>query len=327
MGNKLSSVSAIILFLSVSLPATAVERNVEKSFNVKRGGTLHLNSDLGSVDIKSHARDTVQVKVDLVAHTSSDSRAEDIFENFKLSFNNTDKDVTIVGDIAEKWFWRNNRLSVHFDITVPEQYNLEVKTGGGRIIVDDIKGQVEVKTSGGSIRLGNIDGELDARTSGGYISVEDVTGNSYVKTSGGGIRVGKVKGNLEATTSGGGIDVDGVDGDLIAHTSGGHLKLLNVSGGLVGDTSGGPIVAELTKQVTDRVELRTSGGGIQLSVPADFKADLDASTSGGHVYTDIPVTVHGHLSKSSINGKINGGGPEVRLRSSGGGIRITQNTR
>ena len=327
MGKIFSSVIAIILCFSVSLPAMAVERNVEKSFNVKRGGTLHLDSDLGSVDIKSHAQDTVQVKVDLVAHTSSDSRANDIYDNFNLTFDNTDKDVIINGDITENWFWHNNRLSVHFDITVPEKYNLEVKTGGGNIGVSDIKGKVTLKTSGGSIRLGNIDGELDARTSGGYVNVEDVTGNTVVKTSGGGIRIGRVKGNLEAITSGGGIEVDGVDGDLIAHTSGGHLKLLNVSGGLVGDTSGGPIVAELTKQVTDRVELRTSGGGIQLSVPADFKADLDASTSGGHVYTDIPVTVHGHLSKSSITGKINGGGPEVRLRSSGGGIRITQSTR
>lgn len=326
MRKRIYSAIAIILCLSASLPAIAVERNIEKSFHVKRGGTLYLDSDLGSVDIKSHAGNTVLVKVELVARTSSDRRAEEIYDNYVLSFKNSEEDVTIDGDLAEHWFWHNNRLSVRFDITVPEQYNLEIKTGGGRIEVSDIKGQATLKTSGGSIMLGNIDGKLDARTSGGSIKVEDVIGDTLVKTSGGNIRIGRVKGNLEARTSGGGIDVDGVDGNLIAHTSGGHLRLLNVSGSLVGDTSGGPIVAELTRQLTDRVELRTSGGGIKLSVPAGFKANLDASTSGGHVYTDIPVTVHGHLSKSSITGKINGGGPEVRLRSSGGGIRITQNT-
>ena len=326
MGNRALTIFAIIICLSASFPVPAVERNIEKSFNVQPGGTLNLNSDIGTVDIKSHAENTVLVNVELNAHTSSDSRAKEIFDNYKLSFNNTGKDVSIGGEIAENRFWHNNRLSVHFSIEVPEQFNLEVKTGGGHINVSDINGRATLKTSGGSIRLGNIEGELDARTSGGSIKVEDVTGNTFVKTSGGSIRIGRVKGNLEARTSGGGIDVDGVDGNLIAHTSGGHLRLLNVSGSLVGDTSGGPIVAELTRQVKDRVELRTSGGGIKLTVPADFKADLDATTSGGQVYTDIPVTVHGHLSNTSIHGKINGGGPKVMLRTSGGGIRITHHT-
>ena len=326
MGNRALAVFAIIICLSASVPAMAVERNVEKSFNVKRGGTLILNSDTGTVDIKSHAQNTVLINVELIAHTSSDSRAKDIYDNFKLDFNNDNKGVTITGNLGSSWSWPNKRLTVHFNITVPNQYNLAVKTGGGYINVSDIKGQATLKTSGGSIKLGNIDGELDARTSGGSIKVEDVAGNTFVKTSGGSIRIGRVKGNLEARTSGGGIDVDGVDGNLIAHTSGGGLHLMNISGSLIGDTSGGPIVAELTGQVKDRVELRTSGGGIRLSVPADFKADLNASTSGGRVYTDIPVTVHGHISNTSIHGKMNGGGPEVSLRTSGGGIRITHNT-
>lgn len=290
MGNRILTILAIILCLSASLPATAVERNVEKSIDVKRGGTLYLNSDLGGVEISSHAQNTVQVKVRMVAHTSSDSRAEDIFNNFTLDFNKNDKDVTISGSLPKRWFWNNYHLSVYFNVTVPEQYNLDVRTGGGRIIVGDIKGQVTVKTSGGGIKLGNIKGEVNARTSGGGIDVKDVTGNASVKTSGGGIRIGSVKGNLEARTS------------------------------------GGPIIAELTRQVDGPVELRTSGGGIRLTIPADFKANLDASTSGGRVYSDIPITVHGKISNTTINGKINGGGPELRLRSSGGGIRIEQST-
>lgn len=324
MGNRALTVFAIIICLAASVPAMAVERNVEKSFNVKPGGTLNLSSDTGTVDIKSHTENTVLVSVELIAHTSSDNTAKDIFDNFNLGFNHDGKDVTITGNLDNSWFWHSSRLTVHFNITVPNQYNLKVKTSGGYINVSDLKGRATLKTSGGSVKLGNIDGELDARTSGGGIKVEDVTGNTLVKTSGGSIRIGRVKGNLDARTSGGGIDVDGVDGNLIAHTSGGHLILLNISGNLVGYTSGGPIVAELTKQVTGRVELRTSGGGIKLTVPAGFRADLDASTSGGRIFTDIPVTVHGRISNSSINGKMNGGGPEVRLRSSGGSIRINQ---
>lgn len=327
MGNKTALVIAVIISLSASIPAVAVERNVEKSFDVKPGGTLKLNTDIGTVEINSHKDNTVQVKVRLVAHTSSDGRAEDIFDNYELTFDNTNSDVTIKGKFVDNWMWRGNRLSAHFTITVPEQYNIGVETAGGNIDVGDIKGLVTLKTSGGRINLGNIDGEINARSSGGGIKVEDVTGDTIVFTSGGSIRVGTVKGNLDARTSGGGIDVDGVEGNLVARTSGGGLHLMNISGELSGDTSGGPIVAELTKQVTGRVELRTSGGSIKLSVPADFRADLKASTSGGHVYTDIPVSVQGKISNSSLNGKVNGGGPEVVLRTSGGNIEITNKAR
>ena len=74
------------------------------------------------------------------------------------------------------------------------------------------------------------------------------------------------------------------------------------------------------------MELRTSGGGIFLTVPADFKADLDASTSGGRVKTDLPVTVKGTISKNKLQGAVNGGGPNVILRTSGGNIELRENS-
>lgn len=36
----------------------------------------------------------------------------------------------------------------------------------------------------------------------------------------------------------------------------------------------------------------------------------------------MPIMVQGLLGKREVNGKINGGGPELYLRSSGGPIRI-----
>lgn len=50
--------------------------------------------------------------------------------------------------------------------------------------------------------------------------------------------------------------------------------------------------------------------------------DLDAHTSGGDVTTDMPVTILGRQTESTLNGKVNGGGPKLVLRSSGGDIRV-----
>jgi hypothetical protein len=79
---------------------------------------------------------------------------------------------------------------------------------------------------------------------------------------------------------------------------------------------------EVAKQIANPLEISTSGGSISLAVPADFKADIEATTSGGRVACDLPVA--GKIKSSSIKGKVNGGGPEVVLRTSGGNIEVAR---
>jgi hypothetical protein len=43
---------------------------------------------------------------------------------------------------------------------------------------------------------------------------------------------------------------------------------------------------------------------------------------GCGVSTDLPVTIQGSIRRDTLRAKINGGGPELYLRTSGGGIHI-----
>jgi hypothetical protein len=54
---------------------------------------------------------------------------------------------------------------------------------------------------------------------------------------------------------------------------------------------------------------------------------LDASTSGGEVRADgLTITLeHGGSGKSKLVGAVNGGGPRLKLRTSGGDVRIRTN--
>jgi hypothetical protein len=70
------------------------------------------------------------------------------------------------------------------------------------------------------------------------------------------------------------------------------------------------------------MKLATSGGSITLHLTSDARVDIDASASGGRVHSDLPVQVEGEISRSRLRGEINGGGPLLRLHSSGGGVRI-----
>lgn len=200
--------------------------------------------------------------------------------------------------------------------------SLNARTSGGGIEVGDVHGSAEVKTSGGDIKLGNIGGTVKAYTAGGGIRVMAVDGEAGLETSGGDIHVDRASQSLRASTSGGGIHVGHGAGPVDLKTSAGDITVAEASASVQGHTSGGSIRVSLSKTETSQIILSTSGGDIHLSLPTTAKYDIDAQASGGDVTTDLPVTITGKQSDGTLNGQFNGGGQPLRLKTSGGNIRI-----
>lgn len=67
------------------------------------------------------------------------------------------------------------------------------------------------------------------------------------------------------------------------------------------------------------VEAESSGGAVHL---ADVTGEVKLSSSGGGITADLPVTVRGRVEPGELRGTLNGGGALLKLRSSGGGIRL-----
>jgi hypothetical protein len=332
--RRLISFSICILTLSIAFIvsnesnsyARDIEDTVIKSFTVKRGQLFYLKADLGSVEVDSWAQNEVKVTVVKKADTNSKSRAEEIFEDLDLSFDQDNEGVKVRAEYhgPKGWWGERRRLNLRFEVMVPREFNLDVNTAGGGIQVTDLIGRSDLNTSGGSITVGRVDGPVNAKTSGGSIKVQEARGHVLAHTSGGSISIGETAGSVDANTSGGGISLDGVTGDTEAFTSGGSLNLKNLNGNVKAGTSGGSIYAELTGKIDQDCSLKTSGGSIRVFLPRNSSVDLDAYTSGGHVETDFPITMQGVIKKNSLKGKINDGGPLITLRTSGGSIYIKE---
>jgi len=149
----------------------------------------------------------------------------------------------------------------------------------------------------------------DVHTSGGGVSLEESRGPAVLHTSGGSITVGRVMGAAELSTSGGGIKIDSVEGAVQAHTSGGSVR------------------AGIAGPLKEDCVLSTSGGGVKVNVDKAAAFRLDASTSGGGVDADgITITMESsNRGRSRLAGSVNGGGPLLKLRSSGGDIVVRAN--
>lgn len=318
-----AAIAAVLGLVSISAAQAAIDSPIHRNFNVHPGGTIIIDTDIGDIKVVSGAAN-VSVDVNRHAKTMSRSHADELFKDFEVTFAQEGNDVRVSArdHHPTSWFHWNSDLDVHFVVNVPSQYNVDLKTSGGDIAVSDLNGQVKAKTSGGNVSLGRINGLVDAHTSGGDVSLAGSHASALLSTSGGDIKVGDAGASLNVRTSGGSIDIRHAASDLKAHTSGGSIEIGDAAGTIDASTSGGSIRARLSAQPRADSKLETSGGGITIHVAQHVSLDVDAHTSGGDVASDLPVTILGKQNDSSLNGKLNGGGPKLVLRSSGGDIRL-----
>ena len=301
--------------------------SIEKTFQVRPGGHLKLETVYGSVEVNTSNTNTLEIEVFREAKSFSSSRAEQILEDFEVDFQQEGNTVFVTGKYKGRGLegFRNNigkYIRINFVVSAPREFNVDLATRGGKITVDDLKGEVRSHTSGGSLNFSRIEGSVWGKTSGGSIKLLSCTGTAEVKTSGGSITLGEVSGDVIARTSGGGIRVERAKGNVDVHTSGGSITVEEVEGSIQARTSGGSVKAHISRQPESDCSLKTSGGSVTVYLADDIAVNVNAGTSGGRVYTEFPVMIQGEIKKTSLKAKINGGGPELYLHTSGGSVHI-----
>lgn len=136
------------------------------------------------------------------------------------------------------------------------------------------------------------------------------------------------KNDLDLNASNGGITITGVTGNLKFDTTNGGVRLTDLGGRVSGSTRNGGLTVSLTGSRWDGegIDVETSNGGVTVAVPDGYNAALDASTTNGGMSIDFPITVQGNLTgrRTNIQTTLGSGGPEVRVRTTNGGVRINR---
>jgi DUF4097 and DUF4098 domain-containing protein YvlB len=221
------------------------------------------------------------------------------------------------------------------------------ETGGGSIDVGNVNGDIGLHTGGGTIRVRHANGKITAETGGGPVDIESGGQDANIETGGGSIEVRHCSGKLKASTGGGGIDLGDIGGPVDIDTGGGSIRLNSAKGHVHAETSGGGIelfgvpsaqvqtgaggiTVKLVNTGADRrdSELETSAGDITVYIASDVAVDVRASVdmaNGHHInsdFSDIHVRSEGEWGSKTLtaDGKLNGGGPILKVRTSTGDI-------
>ncbi|MGY3089956.1 hypothetical protein ACVWYF_003004 [Hymenobacter sp. UYAg731] len=139
-----------------------------------------------------------------------------------------------------------------------------------------------------------------------------------------------------STVNNGDITVDNVTGELEITNVNGTIQLNQVAGSVVANTVNGNLIV-VFKSVTAGAPMAfsTLNGKVDVTFPSSIKAALKMKSERGDVYSDFDVavdkgaakvtrTTQNGLSRLSTDdwtyGKVNGGGPEVMLKTFNGDI-------
>jgi hypothetical protein len=145
--------------------------------------------------------------------------------------------------------------------------------------------------------------------------------------------------NLElASVNGSGITVENVEGELEIESVNGAVTLTNVAGSVVVNSQNGGVTATLSRVMADKPMAFTSfNGKVDVTMPANIKATLKMRSDNGDIFTDFDVqlqqapsptrrSTRGGGTRLEVNravyGSINGGGPEIELRTYNGTVYL-----
>jgi DUF4097 and DUF4098 domain-containing protein YvlB len=200
-----------------------------------------------------------------------------------------------------------HNISVDYDISVPADTTVRTQTGSGDQEVRGTHGNAEIQTGSGDVRLTSLTGEIQ------------------VKTGSGDVRAREVSGAVRGSTGSGDIELQETGpGDIELRTGSGGIQAHGVQGAFRGETGSGDITAEGTQ--SGSWEMHTGSGNVHVHLPPNAAFDADISTSSGSIDVGSPVemTVQGRIGEphKTVQGKVRGGGPLLRVRTGSGDIHI-----
>src|SRR3984893_9141869 len=140
---------------------TRISADRPGSLQTSDGLTLRLTTDLGSVKVVPLEKGAAPA-CHYTVHIETDARtplARHLLDHYSLSAKSTSDGVEITGNLppqSARLTTSGAQFSVQFDIEVPPNYNVEVKTEAGDIETGDIGGIASLMTQGGNIRAGRI---------------------------------------------------------------------------------------------------------------------------------------------------------------------------
>jgi DUF4097 and DUF4098 domain-containing protein YvlB len=217
-------------------------------------------------------------------------------------------------------------------------------SSNGRVEISNVNGKIQVEPSDGKTlevvaeKTGRGASSESAKAALDRIEIREEASKEAVKVStrlaqgggwfgGGGAQVQymiRLPAGVEArfTTINGGVELARLTGRITAETTNGGVVAREVSGTIEATTTNGGVDVDLAGVDSGGATLQCTNGGIKLRLPADARVSVSARiTNGGIDAGSLPFETT-ESTRRRLEGRLNGGGPLIRIEGTNGGISI-----
>jgi DUF4097 and DUF4098 domain-containing protein YvlB len=123
-------------------------------------------------------------------------------------------------------------------------------------------------------------------------------------------------------TTNGSVHCVNLDSVVQAETTNGNVEVSTSEWASAKTTNGGVRVSMGGAKWSGELEVMTTNGNVDVTLPASAEFKVDAATTNGRIHTDFPVTVQGSFSSKALSGTVGGGGRELKVATTNGGIEL-----
>jgi hypothetical protein len=127
---------------------------------------------------------------------------------------------------------------------------------------------------------------------------------------------------LNALTTNGRVHCVNLDSVVQAATTNGDVEVSTSEWASAKTTNGGVRVSMGNAKWSGELELMTTNGSVDVTLPASAEFKVDASTTNGGIQTDFPITIQGRFGPKSLSGTVGGGGRDLKVATTNGGIEL-----
>lgn len=305
--NVLKHVVFALVFLPAALTgrafSTELQKTFERNFEFAPGGNFSLENYRGDVKIHSGDFKSVEVKAVIKVNCSDETAANGLLKKTDVIIKESTTNNIVLDVATDKDFINelNQRISnqilnigspdpilaIYFDVNVPHEINLTLKTYKGIITAGDIQGKIKAKSYKGDVTITNIKGDVSAET---------------------------YKAPLE---------LNGIDGEVQAKNYKGNVHIKQIDGSVIAENYKDGINYEIAKLANQKnIEFKNYKGAIVVLFPENLNADVSIKNYKGEINSEFPIKMTGELSKNGMHGSINNGGVPLSINNYKGSILI-----
>lgn len=227
------------------------------------------NRTSGSVEITT--ADVDQIHIERTLGTSP-------MRNVQESIDETDDAVQLQAHCTGPSLFFTT-CAADYEITVPEQSDLQVNTISGQILASGLQGQIQATTTSGQVHISDHQGPMRAESTSALLQLSDVQGQVEARTVSGDIELTGQGEQARASTTSGQVDLSGFTSQTVeADSTSGDLSIGDFTEAEASSVSGN--VQVRSNQQLQSLTVDTTSGNVSVQVP-DHDYDVSGSSTSG----------------------------------------------